>query len=201
MMRWKGQQFWPAAVLFAAFLLASCSTQSRIRHYRGDGTILANPSYGLTGGGGGYTLSFQSIKLDHLARSTFHFSGLPKSKAEVFFVIESAQKWEQRNYHEWNRQHYPAERRENTAIIDDLNGTLDLSLRDAKGKCVLGFKKKLRDLTWSSSGLYDQNAVSFTPDGSDYDLEITIDPDHSLEGASGHVIIRGGGWEPVSIGL
>ncbi len=182
-------------------LASSCSTQSRIKHYQGDGEIKANPDYGLIGGGGGYTLKFQAIKLDHPAHFTYHFSGLPRWKAEILFAIEGPQKWEWRNYYDWNQRHYPNEPKQNTAIIDDLKGTLGMSFKDAKGNVVFQFKKKLRELTWSGTELYDERTVNFTPDGREYTLEVTIDPDSTLKDDDGYALIRGGGREPISIGF
>lgn len=186
------------ALALPVFLL-SCSTQSRISHYQGDGEIKANPDYGLIGGGGGYTLKFKPIKLDQPAHFVYHFSGLPRWKVGIFFAIEGPQKWERRDFYDWSRQHYPNEQKQNTAIIDDLNGTLAMSLKDAKGNVIFQFKKKLRELTWSGTELYDERTVNFTPDGREYTLEVTIDPDPILKDDEGYVLIRGGGHEPPSI--
>jgi hypothetical protein len=191
---------------FLLVILASCSTQSRITHYQGDGEIKANPDYGLIGGGGGYTLKFKSIKLDHPAHFTYHFSGLPRWRAEVLFAIAGPQKWEWRDCYDWYQKHYPSEQRPQVAIINDLKGKLAISLRNAKWDVILQFQRELSELTWSQGGsnpseLYDEQAINFTPDSREYTLEVTIDPDPILKDDEGYVLIRGGGREPISIGF
>lgn len=187
-------------------LAASCSTQSRITHYQGDGEIKANPDYGLIGGGGGYTLKFKSIKPDHPAHFTYHFSGLPRWRAEVLFAIAGPQEWEWRDYYDWYQKHYPREQRPQVAIINDLKGKLAISLRNANGDVILQFQRELSELTWSQGGsnpseLYDEQAINFTPDGREYTLEVTVDPGPGLKDDEGYVLIRGGGREPISIGF
>lgn len=188
-------------VLIVAVSQSSCSTESRISHYKGDGEIKANPDYGLIGGGGGYTLKFKPIKLDQPAHFTYHFTGLPRWRAGVFFKIEDSRWWEDRAQYEWDQRKNSIAQREriNVACYEDLDGTLAMSLRDAKGGVVFEFKKKLRELTWSGTELYDDRTVNFNPDGRDYILEVTINPDPILKNDEGCVLIRGGGHEPPSI--
>lgn len=171
---------------------SSCSTESRIKHYSGDGEIKARPNHGFWGGGGGYTLQFKPIKLDHPAHFNYHFAGLPGWKAELLFAIEDSGWRGGGGRAEWDQR--------------DLKGNLAMSLKDVKGKVVFQFEKKLSELEWSYGGqspweLYDERAVNFTPDSREYILDVTVDPDPILKDAIGYVLIEGGGHEPVSIGF
>src|SRR6266849_3520883 len=124
--------------LLVAVLEPACSTQSRIKHYSGDGEIKARPDYGLVGGGGGYLLRFKPIKLDHQAHFTYRFEGLPRSRAEVLFAIEDSRTWEDRHLYEWYQRNASSAEKEayRFACYDDLTGTLGMSLKDAKGNVV-----------------------------------------------------------------
>ncbi|HLX69025.1 MAG TPA: hypothetical protein VKV04_05285 [Verrucomicrobiae bacterium] len=196
-----------AYALIAAALLSSCSTESRIHHYQGDGEITANPDYGLTQGGGGYTLKFKPSKLDRSAHYTYHFKGLPRSRAEVLFAVEDSRTWEDKRFYRWYQQTATADEKQknNYACYSDLTGKFSILLKDADGKEVLRFNKKISELTWSRGNgpweLYDERAVNFTPDGREYTLEVTIDPDPTLKGNNGYVLIRGLGREALSIGF
>jgi hypothetical protein len=173
-----------------AFLLlfqSSCSTQSKIARYSGDGEIKAMPDYGLTQGGGGCTVKFKPIKLDSSAHFTYRFKGLPNWHFNLFFAIEDKQAW--------------ADKKQN------LNGTLAMTLKDTNGNVILQFQRKLSELVWSRAGLgpwelYDFQNVHFTPNSSaEYMLEIKIEPDSLLKDDEGYVLLRGGGHEGISIGF
>ena len=194
-------------ILLVAFG-SSCSTESRIKHYSGDGEIKAGPDYGFWGGGSGYTLKFKRIKLDQSGHFAYRFSGLPRWITQVYFAIEDSRTWKDKHLYDWyQRTASPAEKEKyKYACYDDLTGTLSMSLKDTKGNVVFQFEKKLRELTWSGSGggpreLYDEKTVNFTPDSREYILEITIDPDLMLKDDEGYVLFRGGGHEPISIGF
>jgi hypothetical protein len=194
--------------LLLAVLGSSCSTESGIKHYSGDGEIKARPDDGFWGGGGGYLLKFKPIKLDRPEHFTYHFAGLPRWKTEALFAIEDSRTWEDKDLYEWYEKTASAAKKEKYkyACYDDLKGTLAMSLKDAKGNVVFKFEKKLRELTWSQAGqgpweLYDEKTINFTPDSREYVLEITIDPDPMLKDNEGYVLFRGGGHEPVSIGF
>jgi hypothetical protein len=203
--RWVRFSF--GIIFVLAVLEVSCSTQSQIGHYSGNGQITARPDHGLVGGGGGYLLQFTPIKLDQPAHFTYHFKGLPRWRTEVLFAIEDSHTWENKRLYDWyQKTASPADKEKyNYACYDDLNGTLAMSLKDAKGNLVLHFEKKLRELIWSHSQgpweLYNEQMVNFMPDSQEYVLEVIIDPDPILKDDNGYVLLRGGGHEPVSVGL
>lgn len=153
-----------------------------------------------------YTLKFKPIKLNHPAHFVYHFSGLPHWNAEILFAIEGPEIWEWKDFYDWHRQHYPNEHDPHIAIINDLKGTLAISLKDTCGHVILHFQDELSKLTWSQGGsnppeLYDEHAVNFTPEDRKYTLEVTVIPDPRLKGDEGYILIRGGGLEPPSIGF
>ncbi len=190
--------------IFTAALAASCSTESQIIHFSGDGKIEARPYYGFLQGGGGYDLKFEPIKLDKPAHFAYRFAGLPHRLAYAYFSIEDPRWWEKRNEFELNMlpDSYTKKHGITVACIDDLNGSLAISLKDAKGNVIFQFDKKFSDLIWSQAGkgpwdLYDEKTSSFVPDDREYVLEVTIDdPDPILKDVVGYILIQGAGSEP-----
>jgi hypothetical protein len=206
--RWVRFSF--GIIFVLAVLEVSCSTQSQIGHYSGDGQITARPDYGLVGGGGGYLLQFKPIKLDQPAHFTYHLTGLPNWRTDILFAIEDSRTWEDKDLYEWYEKTASEAKKEkyNYACYDDLNGTLAMSLKDAKGNVIFQFEKKLRQLVWSTGSnpknvweLYDKQSVNCSLDSREYVLEVTIHPDPILNDDNGYVLLRGGGHEPVSVGF
>ncbi|HXR03255.1 MAG TPA: hypothetical protein VN836_00935 [Verrucomicrobiae bacterium] len=182
------------------FLQTSCSTQRAIWSYSGDGEILAMPDGGFWQGGGGYEVRFPHLKLDHPVKVTYHFTGLPKTGwfVQVYFAIDGPQVWRWRNEGD-----YDATKDQNN-LIDNLNGTLAMSLKDAEGHVILGFQHKLSEFTWCrGSGppcLYDFSKFGFKTDRREgYTLEVTINPDATLKDDEGYVLLRSGGHEGISL--
>ena len=90
-----------------AFLLlfqSSCSTQSKIARYSGDGEIKAMPDYGFWQGGGGCTVKFKPIKLDQSSHFTYHFKGLPHWQFELLFAVEDSREWTDKKQYEFDMQ-------------------------------------------------------------------------------------------------
>ena len=189
----------------------SCSTKSKIAHYSGDGEIKAMPDNGLIQGGGGCTVKFKPIKLDSPTHLIYHFKGLPNWRFNLFFTIEDAREWTDKRQYEFYQQHSQAAWVETNhfkfATYSDLKGTLAMSLKDAKGNVVIQFERKLSELRWSRAGLgpwdlYDEHSVNFIPESSvEYILEVSIDPDPTLNDDVGYVLMGGGGHEGISIGF
>ena len=184
--------------LVLLFLLTSCSTQRAISHYFGDGEIFAMPDGGFWQGGGGYRVRFKSLRLDHPAHLTYRFTGLPKIawRVEVYFAIEGAQRLERRNYGTHPKPPF----------IDDLSGTLALTLKDADGTVILESRKKLSEFIWSGGSgaqwLYDDKNVGFTANPrKKYVFEVSIEPDGALKSYDGYVLFKSGGHEGISIGF
>ncbi|HEY4415347.1 MAG TPA: hypothetical protein VGO57_06610 [Verrucomicrobiae bacterium] len=197
-------------ILWLMAMGSSCSTESKLRHYSGDGEIKAQPDYGLIGGGGGYTLKFAPIPLDGKAHFIYHLKGLPAGKTDVYFAIEDPHAWVDRDLYTWYQTNASESKKQeyNYACYEDLNGTLAMSLKDREGKYVFQFEKKLSELTWSSGSepkhvveLYDRRSMGCALDGRDYVLEITVTPDAILSPDKGYILFQGGGHEPISIGL
>jgi len=193
--------------LLSVLLGLSCSTESQIKHYSGEGQIKARPDYGFPTGGGGYVVQFEPLKLDRATHVTYRFEGLPHWKAEIFLAVEDSRRWTDRREYETERADAAiGTNKTATACRDDLIGRCAMVLKDADGKVLLRFNKKLSELTWSRAGqgpwaLYDQDAVNFTPKSREYLLEVTIEPDPLLKGTQGYVLIRGGGRETVPVGF
>lgn len=184
-------------------LATSCSTESQIKHFSGDGKITAKPYHGFFQGGGGYDLKFEPFRLDKPAHFIYHFTGLPHRLAYAYFSIEDLRWWEKRREFESNLLpgSYAQTHGITVACIDDLKGTLAMSLKDTKGNIVFKFEQKLNKLTWSRAGkgpwdLYDDKTSAFMPDDREYVLEVAIDPDPILKDVGGYVFIRGVGSEP-----
>jgi hypothetical protein len=194
-------------VMIMTALAASCSTESQIKHFSGDGKITTEPYYGFIQGGGGYDLKFEPIKLDKPAHFTYRFAGLPHRQNLAYFSIEDSRTWEDKHLYDWyQRTALPAEKEEyKYACYEDLKGTLAMSLKDTKGNVVFQFEKKLSKLVWSYGkgpwDLYDEKTSAFVPDGREYILEVTINPDPILTDDVGYVFIRGVGSEPLSFGF
>jgi hypothetical protein len=176
----------------------SCSTQRAISNYWGDGEIVAMPDGGFWQGGGGYEVRFKRVRLDHPIDLTFHFHGLPKNgwRKEIYFAIEGPQQLEWRN----------AGSHAKPPFIEDLRGTLALTLKDEDGHVILEYKHKLSEFIWSGGSgaqwLYDLSKVYFISDSrKKYVLEVSIDPDTVLKDYEGYVLIRSGGHEGISIGF
>jgi hypothetical protein len=204
--------FFVTGIAFLLLFQSSCSTQSKIAHYSGDGEIKAMPGGGIIEGGGGCIIKFKPIKLNQPAHFIYHFKGLPHWQFELLFAIEDSREWTDKKQYEFDMQPSHIEWAEKnhinkSACYDDLKGTLAMSLKDAKGNIILEFNRPLSKLTWSRSGrgpweLYDLQNVNFTPNSStEYILEINIEPDHLLEADAGYVLLRGGGREGISIGF
>ena len=181
-----------------AFLLiqTSCSTQRAIASYRGAGDIVAMPDGGFWQGGGGYEVRFPRVRLDHPTHLTYHFTGLPKVAwhADVYFAIEGPQQLEWRN--DGSHPKPP--------FIDDLTGTLALTLRDADGHVVLEYNHKLSEFIWSGGSgtqwLYDLSKLGFTANPrASYTLDVSIEPGAVLKDYEGYVLFTSGGHEGVSI--
>ncbi len=186
---------------------SSCSTESSLSNYRGDGEIEMNPNYGIENGGG-YTLKFKQISLESSAYHIYRFKGLPHLKAQVLFAIEDTRTWEDRRLYEWYQQTASASEKlkYQYACKDDLSGSLSMTLKDQNGNVIFRFNKKLSDLTWSRAGLgpwelYDEKTINFRPDGREYTIEVKIDSDPILKTDNGYLLIRGGGHEPISVGF
>lgn len=176
----------------------SCSTQRAISNYWGDGEIVAMPDGGLVQGGGGYQVRFKRVRLDHPIDLTYHFHGLPKDgwRKEIYFAIEGPQQLEWRN----------GGTHPNPPFIDELRGTLALTLKDEAGQVILEYKHKLSEFVWSGGSgaqwLYDLSKVYFTSDSrTKYVLEVSIDPDTVLRDYESYVLIRSGGHEGISFGF
>jgi hypothetical protein len=198
------------AVLWLIVVGASCSTESRLSHYLGDGEIKAQPDYGLIGGGGGYTLKFAPIKLNRKSHYIYHLKKLPALKTDVYFAIEDPHTWVDRDLYTWYKTNASESKKQqyNYACYEDMSGTLAMSLKDGEGRYVFQFEKKLSELIWSSGSepkhvveLYDDHSMGFTLDDRDYVLEITITPDAALNSDKGYVLFQGVGHEPISIGF
>ncbi|HVU08611.1 MAG TPA: hypothetical protein VHG89_08735 [Verrucomicrobiae bacterium] len=183
------------------FLLfqSSCSTQSYLNHYSGDGEpkIIPNPFFVSDG----YTVQFKPVSLNKPVKMTYHFKGLPKVawQVEVYFVIEGSQDWRWRN--EGNRASAT-----NTVFIDDLKGTLEMSLKDINGNIIFQVTNMLSKLTWEQGGkqspaLYDSKTFFTASSIKEYVLDVSIVPDSTLKNNEGYVLFRSGGWEPISIGF
>jgi hypothetical protein len=189
-------------VIGAAILLlfqSSCSTQSYLKRYSGDGETKIIPTPFFVSDG--YTVQFKPVSLDKPMNMTYHFKGLPKVAwpIEVYFVIEGSQDWRWRN--EGNRAPAP-----NTVFIDDLKGTLEMSLKDTKGNTIFQVKHKPSEFTWCEGGheppwLYDSKTFFTVNRSMEYVLEVSIDPDPTLRDTDGYVLLRSGGWEPISMGF
>ena len=192
-----------------AFLLlfqSSCSTQSHLKHYSGDGEpkIIPTPFFV----NDGYAIQFKPISLDKPAEMTYHFKGLPKVawQVEVYFVVEGSQEWESKDYYEWQQLHHPNDITKETAVIDDLKGTLEMSLKDTKGNIIFQVTNVLSKLTWSQGDhtpaeLYDSKTFFTTSIVKEYILDVSIVPDPILKNDKGYILFRSGGWEPISIGF
>jgi hypothetical protein len=192
-----------ATAMLIAVFAESCSTESQIKHYSGDGKIEARPYYGFLHGGGGYDLKFEPIKLDNPAHFVYHFAGLPHRLVYTYFSIEDSRCWENRREFESNLlpDSYAQTRDITVACIDDLKGDLAMSLKDVKGNIIFQFDKRLNKLVWSIGGkgpwdLYDEKTSRFVPDSQEYDLELSINPDPVLKNVFGYVHIYGVGSEP-----
>lgn len=169
----------PQFYLLLGFLLlalgTSCSTNSSIQGYTGDGEFKEGTSYGV-GTSRGYSVKFAPVKLDAPVNQVYHFSGLPRRSSDIFFVMEN---------------------RALSEVREQLTGTCAITLKDGSGKIVRQFKKKFCDMVWVRAGdgpweLYDSQTVYFTPDRRDYILELAIDTDPLLKDEQGYVFIRGG---------
>ena len=173
----------------------SCSTQRAISNYWGDGEIVALPDGGIVQGGGGYEVRFNRVRLDHPAHLTYHFTGLPKIawQVQVYFAVEGPQELERRN-----DGSHPT-----SPFIDDLNGALELVLKDADGLVILESRRKLSEFSWTGASgaqwLYNDKNVGFTADSrKKYILEVSIEPDAVLKDYEGYVLFRSGGHEGIS---
>lgn len=203
---------------FAGLLLllaqSSCSTQSEISNYSGDGRIVALPYHGFWRGGGGYIVQFKPIQLDQPTNQVYHFTGLPKIawRVNVFFAIKDSRSWEDRRQYEFDQQPSQVEWAKKHHIVpacyDNLNGALSMSLKDEKGDLIFQYDHKLSDLVWSRRGsgpweLYPRDFTTSFPADSQarYTLEVKIDPDPILKEDESYVLLRSGGRESVSIGF
>lgn len=197
------------AFLFLMFA-SSCSTESKVKHYSGDGEIKTRPG-GVLLGGGGCVVKFKPVKLDQPSKSTYHFKGLPAWNFNLYFVVEDSRFWVDQNWYKnfqkpsnvaWAEAHHVK-----YANYDELQGNLVVSLKDTNGKIILQFDRPLSKLTWSGGGdgeseLYASHNVSFKPTkGMEYVLEISMNPDPMLKDEVGYVLLRGGGHEGISIGF
>jgi hypothetical protein len=204
------RNFFATGIAFLLLFQSSCSTQPKIARYSGDGEIRVMPG-GAVRGGGGCEIKFERIKLDRPAHFTYHFTGLPTWQFNLFFTIEDSREWtDKKEYEFYQRPSEIAWAEKNHlkfACYDDLNGTLAMSLKDAKGNVVLQFERKLSKLIWSRAGLgpwdlYDEHSVNFIPkSGAEYILDIKIESDSLLKDDEGYVLLRGGGHEGISIGF
>ena len=184
-------------ILFS-LILSSCSTQSYLKHYTGDGETKIIPTPFFVSDG--YTVQFKPVSLDKPMNMIYHFKGLPKVawRVEVYFVIEGSQQWKWRN----GNQVIAA----NADFIDDLKGTLEMSLKDTKGNIIFQVKHRLSEFTWCQSGqqppwLYDGKTFFTANSSAEYILEVSVDPGPTLKSNEGYVLLRSGGWEPISIGF
>ena len=186
------RRFFVAGIALLLLLQSSCSTQSHLKHYSGDGDpkIISNPFFVSDG----YTVQFKPVSLDRPTKMTYHFRGLPRVawRVEVYFVIEGSQDWRSRN----DGDPAPAP---NTVFIDDLKGTLEMSLKDTKGNTIFQVTNMLSKLTWCQGGkeppwLYDSKTFFTTSSIKEYILDVNIIPDPMLKDNDGYVLFRSGGW-------
>lgn len=195
--------------LASVTILASCSTRLATMNYSGDGSIRVR-SGGAVIGGGGYEVKFKQFKLDRPNHLTYHFTGLPKtdSKFKVDFAIEGQQNWVDRKYFNQCKGNPPFLLHYPKMIIDDLQGSMTIALRDSKGHVLFNIHHKLSEYGWHSnseglSWLYDKKwKMAFTPEnGTEYILEVDIKPDAILRTNDGYVRLQGGGHEGWAIGF
>jgi len=196
------RSYFVTGITFLLLFQSSCSTQSKIAHYSGDGEIKAMPDYGLIQGGGGCTVKFKPIKLDQPAHFTYHFKGLPHWRSSLYFTIEDSREWTDKRQYEFYQQPsqaaWVATNRFKFATYCDPKGTISVSLKDTKGNVMVQFERMLSELRWSRAGLgpwdlYDEHSVNFTPKTDvEYVLEVSVDPDPTLKEDVGYVSIRGG---------
>jgi hypothetical protein len=87
----------------------------------------------------------------------------------------------------------------NAVFIEDLKGTLEMSLKDTNGNMIFQVTNMLSKLTWCRAGqqppwLYDSKTFFTTSITNEYILDVSIVPDQILKNNFGHILFRSGGW-------
>ncbi len=103
-MKTSGKIFAAGMAFLFLFSQSSCSTQSRIKHYSGDGEIQKVDEHSVFIKDG-YTIQFKAVKLDHSYLLTYHLNKIPKIDSEVYisYAIQGPEKWMWAEYDEYER--------------------------------------------------------------------------------------------------
>ena len=130
------------------FSQLSCSTQSRIKHYSGDGEIQKVDEHSVFIKDG-YTIQFKAVKLDHSYHLTHHLNKIPKIDSEVYisYAIQEPEKWMWAEYNEWHA-HHRTNVTSRTGRPKMLKGIITMCLKDSKGTVILQQRCKLSEFGW-----------------------------------------------------
>ncbi len=174
------------------------------KSYRGDGRLSLRPYYGLLSGGGGFEITFAQIRLNQTTNLTYRFAGLPHWHVDLNFSLTTEKDWD------WNDhinaiEFEPLKRK--YSRIEDLNGTIGVTLKEVHGAKVIEYRRRIRDLVWSRSAqgpwrLYDSDHPAFIPKpDATYVLELVLEPDAALNDSYGNIVLTGIGDEGFSCGF
>lgn len=177
---WTSNRFSPRAIalLLAALALLSAGCAAPLPH-RGDGTFkdlsgFIGPTYIR-----GYSIRMPEFDLAEAHEAEYQVSQLRDIgyDCKVFLAIDASTRVGE--------------------YQDDVDGYLDLELRDSQDNVVMSVQGRLGDFIWACGGdykLYQLDKSSFSPDPrEDYTLRISYSPDARLNGLKGAVLLRSGG--------
>jgi hypothetical protein len=179
---------------------SSCSTEWQIKSYSGDGKITEYRNRFFAQNG--YTIRFEPLSFGSDVCRFYRFTHIPKVAWQVqcYLVLEDSRIWVEASQYEWLKLHQTGDSG-NYANKDELEGELEVSLKDSKGDVIFEVRQPWSKYVWSRGGngpwmLYDDKfKMFFKPaPAMQYGLEIKADRASLLNATKGYLLLESGHW-------